>query len=888
MSNSLSKESEPNQGNGPENANAMDNLSCSSHSTICVLMFDSRGTLIWSTPAIGIALDLLGGKFPPRNVAELEDWFEDVRDERRVSGAFDKISKDRCEPLSGEALLRFVRREEVCLRWSWERIPVPDGGEKLFALSLWELDHESEANYGDSFDHAIEGLFRTTVGGRYLRANASLAKMYGYGSPQELIDALHDLNVQLYVQPGRRMEFVRLMREQGFVADFQSEVRRADGVVIWIVEFARTVLDADGNPWFFEGSVIEISAQKAAEQALRDSEERFRWLAETTNAVPWEAGFTFERFDYVGPQAVGLLGFPIEHWTRAGFWKERAHPDDAEWVKIVRDEAISNGRAFELEYRMLHADGRAIWIREIIGFSKAGGSKARLGGFLLNVTHRREAEDSLRESRLLIGQIASASPIILYAFDIMERRCVFVDGRVQDILGYEKTAIAAVDPFFLLNQDYVDELSSCEDHLAKLRGAGDGEVITREIQIRKKDGRLVWLCTREMVFTRSVAGDPRQIVGTAEDITEQIEAIHALIANEELFRRLVETTKVIPFEMDVSSGCFTYVGPQAENLLGYRLSDWRRDGFWNGLIHPLDRGWPLSERNADVQGERDFQYDFRVRAADGSYLWFRQILHCGKERDLRSVARGFLIDVTESKKLEEEGEETKRQLRALAERNQSIREEERISIARELHDELGQALTIFKIDLAWLSTRLLGMPSAVDTYPLTEKIRSMEKIADSTLGTVRRITSELRPPVLDELGLADAIEWQASEFGKRIGLRFDFKLQPVEPLPPKLATVAFRIFQEILTNVARHANATSVRIGLRRDEQQLSLTVSDNGSGIREEDQRKAASFGLLGMRERATAVGGTVDIRGVAGNGTTIIVKIPLKRAIPPFQIGS
>ena len=779
-----------------------------------------------------------------------------------------------------QASFHSIHRGTVHIQWRLEVVQIPDAA-ALYSLSLWESRQESEAGYREAFDRALEGLFRTTLGGRYLRANVSLAKMYGYASPAELIEALHDLNVQLYVEPSRRAEFVRLMSEQGFVIDFQSQVRRADGAIIWIAEYARTILDPHGKPWFYEGSVVEITANKLAEQALRLSEEKFRWLAEATSAVPLESALDFHRFDYVGPQAAALLGFPIEQWTKPGFWRERVHADDAEWVSIVRNEAIAQRRPFELEYRTSHADGRVVWIREIIAFSGTDNDRMRIGGFLLNVTHRRSAEDSLRKSRLLIEQIASASPIILYAYDLVDGRCVFVDGRVQDILGYDKKTIAEFHPFFLLNRAQMEDAEACRAHLAKLNQARDGEVIVREFRTQKADGRWVWLCTRETVFIRGQSNEPQQIVGTAEDITEQIEAIHALIANEELFRRLVETTKVIPFEMDVTSARFTYVGPQAVELLGYPLSEWYLEGFWQQVLDPSKEHGLFPQRIAELRIEQDLQMDFRVRAADGSYLWVRQILHSGIDRNLKSVVRGFLIDMTEGKKREEESDETKRQLRALAERNQSIREEERISVAREIHDELGQALTIMKIELAWLTARLAGMPPEVPTQPLLEKIRSMETVADSTLGTVRRITAALRPPVLDELGLGDAIEWQATEFGKRVGLRIELKLRPVDPVPPQIATVVFRIFQEILTNVVRHAQATSVEIVMLRDEQNLFLTVSDNGCGIRLEDQRKASSFGLLGMRERATAVGGTVEIHGVAKRGTNVSLRIPFRHSM-------
>jgi PAS domain S-box-containing protein len=381
-----------------------------------------------------------------------------------------------------------------------------------------------------------------------------------------------------------------------------------------------------------------------------------------------------------------------------------------------------------------------------------------------------------------------------------------------------------------------------------------------------------------MVFKRSQSGEAMEILGTAEDITERIEATEALIANEERFRRLVETTKVIPFEIDLKTARFSYVGPQAEQFLGYRLHQWYGAGFWHKVIHPEDiaRAFPEGSQES-VRGE-DRQTDFRVRAANGSLLWVRQILHFGGEENPRSVARGFLLDITDSKQLEEDNEESKRQLRALAQRNVSIREEERVRVAHEIHDELGQALTIIRIDLAWMTARLSPADGRVAVQPVLDKIRAMEALADSTLTTVRRIATALRPPVLDELGLGEAIEWQAEEFARRVGLECEVRAQYPPSGPPEAAIVVFRVFQEILTNIARHARATKVRISLYSDDKEIALIVSDNGCGINVDDLKGGSALGILGMKERVSAVEGTLRIKGTPGKGTTICVNIPVK----------
>ena len=237
-------------------------------------------------------------------------------------------------------------------------------------------------------------------------------------------------------------------------------------------------------------------------------------------------------------------------------------------------------------------------------------------------------------------------------------------------------------------------------------------------------------------------------------------------------------------------------------------------------------------------------------------------------------------EVSERKLAEDQLRESQVQLRALAARLISIREEERTRIAREIHDELGQVLTGLKMDVMWLGKRL-----PVQQKALAEKIDGMCQLIDSTVQLVRAISSGLRPEILDEMGLLEAINWQAAEFQKRMGIRCRVRL-PTEQIAVdrELSTTVFRIFQEVLTNVARHAQATSVKVDLRVSREELTLQVADNGVGIAGNDARGRNSLGLLGMQERAQLFGGEVHISGAPGKGTTVSVRIPLP-AVPSVE---
>jgi signal transduction histidine kinase len=215
---------------------------------------------------------------------------------------------------------------------------------------------------------------------------------------------------------------------------------------------------------------------------------------------------------------------------------------------------------------------------------------------------------------------------------------------------------------------------------------------------------------------------------------------------------------------------------------------------------------------------------------------------------------------------------TRERLRDLAGYLETAREKERAIIAREIHDEFGQALTALKMDLAWLTKRL-----PTDSPPLLEKAEAMSELIDAIIHTVRRIATDLRPGVLDHLGLGAAIEWQAQEYSGRAGFDCELLLDDVEiALEPDLVTAVFRIFQETLTNVARHAEATEVRVELAQGPDELVLRVRDNGKGMTEDQASGSKSLGLLGMQERARFWGGDVTFQTAPGQGTTVTVRIP------------
>ena len=249
---------------------------------------------------------------------------------------------------------------------------------------------------------------------------------------------------------------------------------------------------------------------------------------------------------------------------------------------------------------------------------------------------------------------------------------------------------------------------------------------------------------------------------------------------------------------------------------------------------------------------------------------------------LHDMNRMLNAELAERSLTEQRLRASEENLRALAKHLQSVREEERIHIAREIHDELGQALTGLKFELNTFAKHF----ESDDAAARQDKQQTLNVAIDRIINSVRRIASGLRPEVLDEIGLAAAFDWQAREFQRRTGIRCHVNIPARFSDPDKdRSTALFRIFQELLTNVARHANATRVNVALSEGEEALALCVEDNGRGIKETEAQSPRSLGFLGLRERVLAFGGAIDVKGDEGKGTRVCVSIPVTAHQPEFH---
>jgi PAS domain S-box-containing protein len=361
----------------------------------------------------------------------------------------------------------------------------------------------------------------------------------------------------------------------------------------------------------------------------------------------------------------------------------------------------------------------------------------------------------------------------------------------------------------------------------------------------------------------------RYFVGFHRDITEKKRAETSLQESERKYRLIFNSAPVGIFNIDnegVIRNCnpkFLEInGSSYEKTIGFNLLKNLKDENMLNAIKDC-----LSGKTGRFKGKYLFALSGKTIITDAV---FEPILS-----DTQQLMGGVCIidDITEEKRAEFELQESHSQLQKLTKHIMSVREQERIRIARELHDELGQALTAINMEISYISKHLPELHQ-----DLKSRAEAVSELAVGAIQSAKRIISELRPTLLDDLGLAEAIRWQAQEYQSHMGINLEvyFDLEDIS-LDGALSTAIFRIFQEATTNVIRHSHATRMSVRLKQTDAGIELKVKDNGIGITENRLLKNGSFGIMGMRERAEVFGGTIDISGIPGKGTTLVARLPV-----------
>jgi PAS domain S-box-containing protein len=346
------------------------------------------------------------------------------------------------------------------------------------------------------------------------------------------------------------------------------------------------------------------------------------------------------------------------------------------------------------------------------------------------------------------------------------------------------------------------------------------------------------------------------------------QSTETLQGGEEMYRLLIERSHDIIYSIS-AAGIFTYVSPVWTELLGHPVNEVIGKSF-KGFVHiddlPACLVWL---QNVIESGKRAEGIEYRVRHKDGR--WFLHTSSAVPFMDETNTFAGYYgiaADITERRRALEE-KIAMEQMHLLAKHTEKARESERESISRDLHDDLGQSLTAIKIHLGFIKQSVSGTEIAA-------KVDKVTSMVSDTITSVRRITAKLRPEIFDDLGLEASIQFYTKEFAERNGVEITLTIHPHLAMPIDSSLIIFRIIQESLTNISRHAKATRVYIALNKTDDSIILRISDNGAGIKKAEIESKTSWGIISMKERAHSLGGSFEIYSENGQGTVIKVVIP------------
>ncbi len=486
--------------------------------------------------------------------------------------------------------------------------------------------------------------------------------------------------------------------------------------------------------------------------------------------------------------------------------------------------------------------------------------------YSIDLTASKEAEVKIRESEEKFRYAFMTGMDGYYIASMDEGRLIEANDVFYNIFGYTREECEG-KTFADLNiyhdpNDRIRMIAALKEH---------GQVQDLEATGRQKDGTLILVSLSTSICNM---GGKNFILGAVRDITEQKKTQLALAQSDERNRALIEnisdTIILVNTNLEI-----IYQSPSFKRTGGFSIDELQNKTILE-LIHTDDLNMCriLIKEVLSSPGS-PIPFELRILHKNGGFIWIEgSITNLLNNESVNAIVINFR-NITERKNAQDEMKEMNGRLRLLSSHLQSIREEERTSIAREIHDELGQQLTGLKMDVMSLKKKYeRTLPETV------QQAEDMMKLIDNTIQTVRRIATELRPGVLDDLGLAAAIEWQAGEFEKRTGIECTVDTKDAsENYEKDISTAVFRIFQESLTNVTRHAQAKKVESRLVEQGDMLILEIKDNGKGISEERKNNKTSLGLLGMKERALILNGSFSIQNLPENGTCVTLQLPITK---------
>jgi PAS domain S-box-containing protein len=636
---------------------------------------------------------------------------------------------------------------------------------------------------------------------------------------------------------------------------FHGEQRAltADGRYRWLLVHAVPLRGPDGCVRELFGTSTDITERKQAEEALRLSEERYRTLVTASHQSVW-------RLDPEGNMIAlhnSVLGRHIEG-NSGKQWLDLVHPDDraAVWSRV--EKVLHTGSLCDSEHRTLMPDGSVrIVLAHAVPVLNGDGSLREVIGTTADLTDRRRAEAALKLSEERFRTLVTASQQSIWVLD-MEGNMIalsnsIVGRRLEESSGKQ----------WLQHTHCADRAALWESITGAIR---TGVAYSGETRVHAKDGGLRWVFMHA-VPVRNADGSVREIIGTTTDITERKRAEEALRLSEERYRTLVTASQQSIWVLDVEGNMIAL----SNSTIGRNLAE-SSGKQWLQYVHPEDRERVWERTMRGVRTGVPYDGEQRMLAKDGSYRW--GFVHAVPLRNADGAVRemiGTTTDITERKLAEGALHETAESLRRLAARQEELLEAERVRIAHDLHDGVGQLLNVLKLKVVANANRSSSLA----------QVEEVSQIIDQTSSAIRTLEFELSPPVLRELGLVPALFWLADEMQRQYNLQVsvidDGKPKPLDQLA---RAAVFRSVRELLINVARHAGTNHAGVVVRRNEHDLELTIRDAGAGFKTSAPGGKRGLGLVGVRERVTAIGGRCEFMSAAGEGTTVVLRVPL--AVP------
>jgi len=682
----------------------------------------------------------------------------------------------------------------------------------------------------------------------------------------------------------RLKEAVKKALETGAPYQLELELIRPDGATRWVDAFGGAAYDNHGRVTGLYGTVQDITERKQVEEELRESEENFRRSLRDSPLGVRIVTIEGETI-YANRAILDIYGYDSIDEMRATPVVKRYTPESFAEFQIRREKRKRGDYdPSEYDISIVRKDGE---VRHLNVFRKKvlWNGERQFQVLYNDITERKRAEEALQASESRYRMMSQIIPDFIYSCIHTDDGPYVVDwvtGGFTIVTGYP------LDDFkgkacWIMSTIHHEDITIAEEQIESLKAlsknSGDFRILTKE-------GSIKWIKNHMQLIADEKAPGGLRLYGAVQDITKRKLAEEALRESENRILEALEFNKTILNTSSIGiltykeSGQCTYANDAVAKIVGTNVAGLLEQNFHQIQSWKKSEMYELAVKTLRTGTEQ--RIEPLVATSFGKDVWL-SIRFSSFYSEGENHLLVFMYDITERKRAEEALKASHQQLRAFAGRLQSVREEQRKEFAREIHDQLGGAMTGLKIDLSFLASSAPKSWHITDRDSFLSKVNEMSKLIDETIGTVRRLVTELRPSILDDFGILAALEWQLWEFQKRTGIQSEFvsTLKDIN-MDEELSITVFRIFQEALTNVARHANATNVIATLYKEADSLVLKVEDNGKGISENDIHNAKSIGLTGMRERTLSLGGTISFSGEPSKGTTVSVQFPYKNTSP------